>query len=125
HGVDQRIRFLGGDGLGAIPGEARFDLVVSNPPYVPSGEIGSLQPEVRDFDPHLALDGGPRGLDFYGRLAADGWRFLKPGGKMMVEIGDSQDQSVRELFEQQNWIVEAVMEDYTQRPRILVARAKK
>jgi release factor glutamine methyltransferase len=123
HGVGERLRFLQGDGLPAIPGDSRFDLVISNPPYIRSDEISSLQPEVRDFDPRLALDGGPGGLDFYSRLAAQGARYLKPGGKIMLEFGDDQAPSLREIFARENWIVEAVVEDYTQRPRIFIARA--
>ena len=58
HGVAERIRFLQGDGFAALPEGSRFDLIISNPPYIPSGEIASLQPEVRDYDPRRALDGG-------------------------------------------------------------------
>lgn len=123
HRVGERLRFLQGDGLAALPGDSRFDLVISNPPYIRSDEISSLQPEVRDFDPRLALDGGPGGLDFYSRLAAEGARHLKPGGKIMLEFGDDQAPSLREIFSRENWIVEAVVEDYTQRPRIFIARA--
>ena len=99
----------------------QFDLIVSNPPYVPSGEIENLQPEVRDYDPRLALDGGPEGLDFYQLMAAEAGAFLKPGGRMMVEIGDDQSARVCGLFRQHNWVVEAVERDYTGRERILIA----
>ena len=71
HGVAERIRFLQGDGFAAVPEGARFDLIISNPPYIPSGEIASLQPEVRDYDPRRALDGGADGLDYGRRLAAE------------------------------------------------------
>ena len=124
HGVNGRIRFVQGDGFGAVPAGTRFDLLISNPPYIPSGEISSLQPEVRDFDPRLALDGGKQGLDFYVRLASEGGGFLKADGKIMVEFGDSQGGKIRELFTKQNWIVEGVLEDYTQRLRILIARMR-
>jgi methylase of polypeptide subunit release factors len=65
-------------------------LIISNPPYIPSAEIATLQPEVRDFDPRAALDGGADGLDFYRLLAAEAKPFLKPGGKIMLEFGDGQ-----------------------------------
>ena len=68
----------------------QFDLIISNPPYIPSAEIATLQPEVRDFDPRGALDGGADGLDFYRRLAAEAAAFLKPGGRVMLEFGDGQ-----------------------------------
>src|SRR5581483_6778632 len=61
HQVDERILFLESDGLAALPADASFDLVVSNPPYIPTAEIETLQPEVRDYDPRLALDGGADG----------------------------------------------------------------
>jgi release factor glutamine methyltransferase len=122
HGVGGRIEFLRGDGLAALPGGAPFDLIVGNPPYIPSAEIETLAPEVRDFDPRAALDGGADGLDFYRRLAEGARPRLKADGKIMLEFGDGQAGALAELFRQQNWIVEAVVEDYTQRPRILVAR---
>jgi len=101
-----------------------FDLIISNPPYIPSAEIETLDPEVRDFDPRGALDGGPDGLDFYRRFAAEARGFLKSGGKIMVEFGDGQADSIGKIFEEQNWIVEAVRDDYTRRQRILIARKK-
>jgi release factor glutamine methyltransferase len=120
-GVAERIQFLKGDGFEALPAETRFDLIISNPPYIPTAEIETLQPEVRDYEPRQALNGGADGLDFYRRLAAEATPFLKPGGKIMLEFGDGQAPNVRKIFESQNWIVEAVHQDYTQRPRILMA----
>lgn len=122
NGVSGRIEFRHGDGLAALKAEERFDLIISNPPYIPSGEISSLQPEVRDFDPRGALDGGADGLDFYRRLAAEAGAFLKPDGKLMLEFGDGQADVLKTIFESQMWIVEAVREDYSQRQRILMAR---
>jgi len=100
----------------------RFDLIVSNPPYIPSAEIAALEPEVRDFDPQAALDGGVDGLDFYRLIALQAAAFLKPEGKVMVEFGDGQAGAIRKIFETEKWIVEAVKEDYSQRARILIAR---
>jgi release factor glutamine methyltransferase len=97
-------------------------LIISNPPYIPSAEIPTLQPEVRGFDPRAALDGGADGLDFYRELAAEAKPFLKPDGKIMLEFGDGQADAIKNIFETQMWIVEAVKEDYSQRARILVAR---
>ena len=122
NGVAERVRFVAGDGFAALPADARFDLIISNPPYIPTAEIASLQPEVRDYDPRAALDGGADGLDFYRRLASQAAAFLKPGGKIMIELGDDQAGAAREIFETQKWIVEEMKQDYTQRPRILVAR---
>jgi release factor glutamine methyltransferase len=122
HGVAERIRFLQGDGFAAAPEGAQFDLIISNPPYIPSGEIALLQAEVRDYDPHRALDGGVDGLDYGRRLAVECASFLKPHGRVMLEFGNGQAEGLREIFQQQLWIVEAVEEDYSHRPRIMVAR---
>jgi len=122
HVVSERLELRCGHAFAPLPAEARFQLIVSNPPYIPSAEIASLQPEVRDFDPHTALDGGADGLDFYRLLAAQAGAFLRPGGRIMLEFGDGQAEFVRRILEAQKWIVEAVKEDYSQRPRHLIAR---
>ncbi len=122
HQVASRMEFLLGDGFAALSTPRLFDLIVSNPPYIASAEIATLDPEVRDFDPRGALDGGTDGLDFYRRLAKQAAAFLKLGGKIMVEFGDGQAPEIKSLFESEKWIVEAVQEDYSHRARILVAR---
>jgi release factor glutamine methyltransferase len=119
--VADRIEFHHGDGFAALPPGERFDLIVSNPPYIASAEIETLQPEVRDHDPRGALDGGPDGLDFYRRLAAEARTFLKPHGKLMLEFGEGQADAISALLTVQNWKVEAVHPDYTQRLRYLIA----
>ena len=144
--VADRIEFVQSDGLAALHSEGRvprapesnnenggsqsaplrkmeFDLIVSNPPYIPSAEIATLQPEVRDFDPRGALDGGVDGLDFYRKLAMESKSFLKPDGKIMLEFGDGQADAIRKIFETEKWIVEAVKEDYSHRARILIAKS--
>jgi release factor glutamine methyltransferase len=122
HKVDARIQFVAGDGLAILPAQEKFDLIVSNPPYIPTREIAGLDPEVRDHDPRLALDGGTDGLDFYRRLAREAAVFLKPGGRIMLELGAGQAAAVEKLFTQQKWIVEAVKKDYSGIPRILIAK---
>jgi release factor glutamine methyltransferase len=122
HGLAERIEFREGDGFAAVPAGTQFDLIISNPPYIPSAEIATLQPEVRDYDPGSALDGGPEGLDYYRRLAAEAAAFLKSGGRLMLEIGDGQTANVGAILEQQKWIVEAIQEDYNHTPRIVIAR---
>jgi len=142
--VAGRIEFLQGDGFAVLPKVAQasslspssqkegdaggtpallFDLIISNPPYIPSAEIETLQPEVRDFDPRAALDGGVDGLDFYRMFAVQAKPFLKLGGKIMLEFGDGQAQAICKIFENEKWIVEAVKDDYSQRARILVAKS--
>ncbi|HEY6166592.1 MAG TPA: peptide chain release factor N(5)-glutamine methyltransferase [Verrucomicrobiae bacterium] len=122
HAVADRIDFLSGDLFNPLPAGAQFDLIVSNPPYIPTGEIATLQSEVRDFDPHAALDGGADGLDFCRRLAVEAPPFLRADGKLMVEFGDGQAGALKKLFEDHMWIVEAVLDDYSRRARILIAR---
>ena len=122
NGVMGRIEFVESDGFKAVTADRRFNLIISNPPYIPSAEITTLQPEVRDFDPHSALDGGADGLDFYRQLAVEAPNWLAPGGKLMVEFGDGQAPALEKLFVEQKWIVEAVRADYSQRQRILIAQ---
>lgn len=122
HNVVDRIKFFQGDGFAALPEQIRFDLIISNPPYIPTAEIEKLQAEVRDFDPRGALDGGADGLDFYRRIAVEAKPFLKTDGRLMLEFGDGQAEAIQKIFENEKWVVEAVREDYTRRPRILIAR---
>ena len=121
--LSDKIQFHCGDGFAALPRGLPFDLIVSNPPYVPSAEIEALAPEVRDHDPHLALDGGADGLDFYRRLAAEAENHLRPAGRIMLESGDGQAEQIRQLFVQHKWVVEKVEADYSGRPRILTLRS--
>jgi release factor glutamine methyltransferase len=121
HQMAGRIQFRAGDGLKVVPEETSFDLIISNPPYIATAEIPTLQPEVRDFDPALALDGGPDGLRFYEMLAREAGGRLRPGGKIMMEFGDGQADAIRKLFADEKWIVEAVKDDYSHRARILIA----
>jgi release factor glutamine methyltransferase len=92
----QRVAFLACDFASALG--AGFDLLVSNPPYVARTDLPTLEPEVRDHDPLLALDGGPDGLAGYRRIAADAFRVLAPGGHLVVELGAGQGAAVAALF---------------------------
>lgn len=92
-----RVSLLRGDWTAGL-GAAQFDLVTVNPPYIPSQDIEGLDPEVRDHEPRLALDGGPDGLDAYRILAPEILRVLKPGGLFLVEIGFDQSPAVEALF---------------------------
>ena len=100
-------------------GEAAFDVVVSNPPYIPTADIAGLDPEVRDHDPHLALDGGPDGLQAYRELAPEIRRILKPGGVFAVEIGWEQGAAVRALFEAEGFADVKVVKDLADRDRVV------
>ena len=121
HGVDGRVSFHLGDGFAALPADVRFDLLVGNPPYIPSGEIATLQPEVRDHDPRLALDGGADGLDFYRRIARAAAAWLRPDARVMLEFGDGQGAALRGLFSGGPWRCEGIFPDDSGRERILIA----
>ena len=116
------IHFHKGDGFAALPAGLRFDLIISNPPYISSAEIETLEPEVKDHEPCSALDGGADGLDFYRLLAAQAKDWLKPTGKILLEFGDGQADQISKIFLSQHFVVESIESDYSQRPRILSAR---
>ena len=121
HQVADRLQFIAGNGLEALAPAPGFDLVVSNPPYIPRTQIESLMPEVRDFDPRIALDGGSDGLEFYRRLAAQSGPLLRPGGRLMLELGDDQSAAVAEILGASAWNIMAVDPDFSGCPRILTA----
>jgi release factor glutamine methyltransferase len=98
HGVAERIEFLQGDLFASLSAGSTFDLIVSNPPYIAHGEFASLAPDVRDHEPRIALDGGSDGLAFYRRIASGVGPFLKPGGRLLMEIGYTQDEAVRTIL---------------------------
>ena len=118
-----QVEFRLADALAALGESEQVDLIVSNPPYIPSGDIAGLQPEVRHYDPHLALDGGADGLQFYRLLAAEGQSRLKPGGKLMAEFGDGQESAIEGLFAQADWSSVEITNDLTGQPRIVIASA--
>lgn len=78
----------------------RFSVIVSNPPYIPTVDLATLQPEVRDFEPRTALDGGPDGLDFYRQIVTAAPEHLLPGGWLLLEVGVGQAAAVLELYRQ-------------------------
>jgi release factor glutamine methyltransferase len=122
HGVEPRIRFVLADGVEPLPPGPGFDLVVSNPPYIPSAEIATLQPEVRDHDPRAALDGGPDGLDAYRRLASSLPPRLANPATLLLELGDDQAAAVSGILAGQGWTVIRVAPDLSGRTRFLEAR---
>ncbi len=98
-----------------------FDLIVSNPPYIARGDVASLEPEVRDYDPALALDGGNDGLDFYRAIAGEATRLLAPDGRLIVELGAGQEAPVRTLFTKVGLTVGPTRADLAAIPRALNA----
>jgi len=100
-----------------------FDLIVSNPPYVARGDIAALAPEVSDYDPAVALDGGTDGLDLYRVIAGEARRLLAPGGRLIVELGAGQEPPVRALFTKSGLTDRGARNDLAGIPRALVAGA--
>ena len=116
-GVADRTRFLESDLLQAVSGE-HFDIIVSNPPYVPKSEI--LEPQVRDYEPATALYAGANGLDIYERLIPQAHAVLKPGGWLLMEIGHGQRKALTALLK--DWNEVSFVDDLQGIPRVACAR---
>ena len=121
-GVGGQIQFVAGDWLEMVsPKTPLFDMILSNPPYIPSGEIPELQPEVARFEPRLALDGGADGLSAVRRIIYSAHRVLNPGGRLLLEIGCSQAQDVVKIIESsQSYATFRVIQDYAGHDRVVV-----
>ncbi|MGB0581878.1 MAG: peptide chain release factor N(5)-glutamine methyltransferase [Limisphaerales bacterium] len=115
--LTERITFGLGDGFEALDESQRFDLMISNPPYIPARDIGGLQPEVRDYDPRLALDGGQDGLEFYRMFAERAGERLNSGGTLMAEFGDGQEGDLETIFSATGWERFKAVKDLSGRPR--------
>ncbi|MFZ0197108.1 MAG: peptide chain release factor N(5)-glutamine methyltransferase [Pseudolabrys sp.] len=118
-GVEGRCTFVVCDIASVVEGP--FDLLVSNPPYIAHDEITSLAPEVKNYDPMVALDGGDDGLAAYRAIAADAKRLLAPGARMFVELGAGQEAAVRDLFTNVGLIAGIARTDLAGIPRVLGA----
>ena len=119
HGV--QIEFFQGDLFAPLPAETRFDWIVSNPPYITSGEMASLAREIRDHEPRTALDGGADGLDIIRRIAAEAKGRLTTEGRVALEIGAGQGSATERIFLDNGFRVEKMLEDWQGHPRVLVA----
>lgn len=117
------IRFLTGDLFAAIPAGSgiRYDLIVCNPPYIGESERDSLDPEVRDHDPEKALFAGADGLDFYRRISEEAPKYLKPGGKIYLEIGYTQAEAVSLLLFQNGFSGIRTVQDLSGKDRVVRA----
>jgi release factor glutamine methyltransferase len=122
-GCRDRIEFRLGDCWDALAGEnVKFDLVVSNPPYIETAAIAGLEPEISKFEPLAALCGGPDGLDCYRRIVGGVRAFLAPGGALMVEVGAGQADSVMQLCRDAGCGEVAAIRDLARIPRVVSAR---
>lgn len=120
NGVSARVTCVEGD-LAALP-QGPFEMVVSNPPYIPSRDLAQLMPEVRDHEPLLALDGGDDGLCSYRHLAVQAGQLLKPGGWLLVEVGIGQAGDVESLFRAAGLVDVAHRDDYAGVPRVVMGK---
>jgi release factor glutamine methyltransferase len=117
HGSD--IRFFAGDWFSALHPNARFNLIVSNPPYIPTSDIDMLQPEIRKFEPKLALDGGNDGLDAIRHILDTAKPHLVPGGSLMLEIGYDQKDRIFAIAEQFGYEELRCIRDYAGLDRVV------
>jgi release factor glutamine methyltransferase len=123
HGVADRVRFLAGDLYSPLPTNERFDFVLSNPPYIACEELDELPIGVRNYEPRLALDGGPGGYVVFERLLARAGEYLEPGGFLIVEIGAPQEGPARQRIQAHGGFELAdTIHDYSGHPRVLSAR---
>lgn len=120
-GLGARVQFLQSDLLAVFAeGGKDWDVVVSNPPYVPVGDAAAMQAEVREFEPHLALFAGEDGLEVYRRLIPQAWQALRPGGLLAMEFGFGQADALTALLA--GWSEVTLLEDYARIPRVALAR---
>lgn len=124
--VADRIRFIQGDLFAPLvqpPTPGAFHVIAANPPYIATGQLRELMPQVRDHEPTLALDGGPDGLDFYRRIGDEAAGFLIPGGLLIVETAFNQTEQVRQLFQTNTQLGDMrIVTDAAGHPRCVLAR---
>ncbi len=123
-GVSGNIRFLAGDLLSPLKeGRSLFDLILSNPPYVPSSQIGTLTREIAKFEPRIALDGGPDGLELFRNIVIRSGSFLKEGGWLMLEFGEGQGEAVAEMIRNTGFFAPpCIIKDHSGVDRVIRAR---
>jgi release factor glutamine methyltransferase len=122
-GLGDRIDSYQGDLLEALPDSWRpLDVVASNPPYVPEGDVDDVDVEVRDYEPDDALFAGPEGLDIIERLVPQAFEYLDDGGWLLVEIGHYRGEAALELFEQTGFSETRIRQDYGDRDRVTIGR---
>lgn len=126
HGVQENARFLCGNLFDPINPHFRYDLIVSNPPYIPSSLIPALMPEVRQHEPIQALDGGDNGLSVIGRIIQEAPSRLLDGGRLLLEMGDEQREHIRSLLKETGAFGELIFcRDYSGRDRVVSAALRR
>ncbi len=125
HGLEGRVEFRQGNLLEPVAGEGPFDAIVSNPPYIPTATIPTLEAGVRLYEPHLALDGGEDGLRVVAPLIEAAIPLLKPGGHLILEIGSDQEKPVRDLIgAKPEFELAPTVRDHANHPRVIRATKK-
>ncbi len=123
-GVSQSVTFAMSDLFATVDRAQKFHVICSNPPYVPTRDIGGLQPEIKDYEPVRALDGGRDGLDIIRRMAGQAKDYLLPGGALILEFGDGQEQAVETILSTQGGLRDIRFhEDLAGKPRVAQGRA--
>jgi release factor glutamine methyltransferase len=127
NGVDERVAIIVQDVLRSEEKDflAKFQLIVSNPPYISASEFGVLAPEIREFEPPSATTDGGDGLSFYRHISNVGRSWLEPGGSVIVEFAYNQSELVQKIFVDAGWQEVQVTKDYSGTPRCLLARTPK
>lgn len=120
--VNERITYCLSDLFDALDENDKFDVIVSNPPYIPTEVIDGLQKEVSVHEPRLALDGGKDGYDFYKRIINDANNYFKDNGLLAFEVGHDQAQTIRELLEMANYKDIEIYKDLNSIERVVIAR---
>ena len=123
HGVEDRVEFFCGDLFEPVTEEREgYDLIVANPPYIRNGDLAGLAPEIREWEPIMALDGGADGLLYYRRIIAGAGEYLKGGGSIVLELGDAMGEAVARLFADAGGFEPAqVYRDYAGKERVIAA----
>ena len=116
-----KVRFLKSDLFSALDPEKKYDIITSNPPYIPTEVLNGLEPEVKDYEPRTALDGSEDGLAFYRRIAVAAPAFLRAGGRIYLEIGYDQGAAVEELLRNNGFARTRVVKDAAGRDRVVCA----
>jgi len=118
----ENVKFIKGDLFKPVSSEDPFDMIISNPPYIKTIEIKSLQPEVRDWEPMKALDGGTDGLDYYRMIIPGSVNFLKNNGILMFEHGDGQSDDIAGMLNDAGFKAIETIKDYSGKERVIQAR---
>lgn len=120
-----KVEFIQSDLFKGLKKNKKYDIIISNPPYIKSGDIEKLDVEVKKFDPRLALDGGVDGLNFYREIIASSGKHLTKNGWLFFEVGQGQAQKVKEMMTEQQFYDVNIIKDYSKIERIVYGRAGK